>query len=211
MRPAARVVPDRPPFFSVEAGDGLAWFVAPSPAEGAGRMLWARKMTREASGAAGAAVARIEEQADTLAAEFSGLGPEDLGRAQEVVAALESLDDDRIRAQMAVTAATQAVIGEVVGKAWHHPGLLLEALDGPSGGVPPTYQAARVGPVVLTPQMVRGAAVYEELSAVYSTEDIARMYEAILEKCGRSRLLRAPGVRASLDFFGLRRVTPNSP
>ena len=90
------------------------------------------------------------------------------------------------------------------------PSAPLEALDGPSGGVPPVYHAAKVGPVTLTPPMVRGAAVYEELSAVYSVADIAKMYNAILEKCGRSRLLRAPGVRASLDFFGLRRDMPSS-
>lgn len=211
MRPTARVVPDRPPFFSVEvAGDALAWFVAPSPAEGAGRVLWARRQMRQARDAASAAVVSIEERADALAAEFAALTPDDMARATEVVDALERLDDERISAQMALTAATQAVMGETVGKAWQDPARLLEALDGPSGGVPPVYHAAKVGPVTLTPPMVRGAAVYEELSAVYSVADIAKMYNAILEKCGRSRLLRAPGVRASLDFFGLRRDMPSS-
>ena len=125
MRPTARVVPDRPPFFSVEvAGDALAWFVAPSPAEGAGRVLWARRQMRQARDAASAAVVSIEERADALAAEFAALTPDDMARATEVVDALERLDDERISAQMALTAATQAVMGETVGKAWQDPARL---------------------------------------------------------------------------------------
>ena len=87
-------------------------------------MLWARRQMRQARDAASAAVVSIEERADALAAEFAALTPDDMARATEVVDALERLDDERISAQMALTAATQAVMGETVGKAWQDPARL---------------------------------------------------------------------------------------